>query len=243
MKWGAAMPQPTQSFVRNRLLSALTPKDYELLQPYLEAATLDKDMVLEDCDEPVEHVYFLNSGIGSIMAFTHSGDRIEAGLFGRDGMSGTALVLGADQSPLKCVVQVAGDAHRIPASALRQAIGQSTTLHALLLRYSQVMAIQTAFTALANVTHPIEVRLARWLLMAHDRVDGDEVALTHDYLAIMLAVRRPSVTTALHVLEGNHFIKSTRGLVTIRDRTSLEEFADGSYGKPEAEYDRLIGTS
>lgn len=108
------------------------------------------------------------------------------------------------------------------------------------MRYGQTLTVQAAHTALANVTRPVEVRLARWVLMAHDRADGDELALTHDYLSIMLGVRRPSVTTALHILEGNLLIKGTRGTITVRDRPGLEEFSDGSYGKPENEYARLI---
>ena len=239
---GKIVSQSVQFPSRNRLLSAFEAADFELLRPHLEAAPFNKDLVLETCNEPIEHVYFPNSGIGSIVAQTHSGDQVEAGIFGCEGMSGMAIVMGTDRSPLTSIVQVAGDAHRITAAALRQVIEQSPRMHALLLRYGQVMAVQTAFTALSNVIHPLEVRLARWLLMAHDRVEGDELALTHDYLSIMLAVRRPSVTTALHILEGNLFIKATRGLVTIRDREALEEFADGSYGKPEAEYGRLIST-
>lgn len=215
--------------------------DYGLLQPNLETVILDKDMVLDECDAPIRYAFFPNTGIGSIMAFTPDGDRVEAGIFGREGMSGTALALSADQSPLKTIIQVAGEGIRIDADALSAAIEESRSLHNLLLRYAQTLSVQTAFTALTNVTHPVEVRLARWLLMAHDRTDGDEIALTHEYLSVMLAVRRPSVTTALHVLEGNRFIRASRGLVFIRDRAALEDFADGSYGRPEAEYTRLIG--
>jgi CRP-like cAMP-binding protein len=215
--------------------------DYGLLQPQLESVAMEKDLVLEECDQAIGHVFFPNTGLGSIMAFTPHGDRVEAGLFGRDGMSGTALSMGADRTPLKMVMQVGGDGLRIGAGAFRQAIEQSRTLHTLVLRYAQSLAIQTAYTALTNVTHPVEVRLARWLLMAHDRTDGDELTLTHEYMAVMLAVRRPSVTTALHVLEGNRLIRGTRGVVTVRDRAALEEFADGSYGRPEIEYGRLIG--
>jgi CRP-like cAMP-binding protein len=109
------------------------------------------------------------------------------------------------------------------------------------LRFAQVQGVQTAFTALSNAVHPINERLARWLLMCHDRHDSDEIPLTHEFLSLMLAVRRPSVTTALHVLEGNRFIRAERGHVTIRNRTALEEFAGDGYGKPEAEYRRLIG--
>jgi CRP-like cAMP-binding protein len=238
---GAILPSPSQSFTRNCILSKMTADDYGLLQPHLESVAMEKDMVLEESDQLIGHVFFPNSGIGSIMAFTPHGEGVEAGIFGREGMSGTALTMGAERTPLKTVMQVGGEGLRIEAGAFRIAIEQSRPLRDLLLRYCQSLAIQTAFTALTNVTHPVEVRLARWLLMSHDRADGDELPLTHDYMAVMLAVRRPSVTTALHVLEGNRLIRGTRGVVTVRDRAAMEEFADGSYGKPEAEYARLIG--
>jgi CRP-like cAMP-binding protein len=235
------VPRPIQSFVRNCLLSGLAPTDYGLLQPYLEAVPFTKDMVLEESDEPFKHAFFPNTGITSIMAITRTGDRIEAGLFGREGMSGTPILLGADRSPLKTIIQIPGEGYRIDVGALRGAIEQSRALHMYLLRFCQAMVAQTAFTTLANVSHPVEVRLARWLLMAHDRTDGNDVGLTHEYMSVMLAVRRPSVTAALHILEGNHFIETARGMVMIRDRAGLEEFSDGSYGRPEAEYTRLIG--
>ncbi|GJE04672.1 hypothetical protein GMJLKIPL_6637 [Methylobacterium isbiliense] len=129
----------------------------------------------------------------------------------------------------------------IARSALVGAMEESASLHNLLLRFAQVQGLQSNYTALSNAVHQINERLARWLLMCHDRSPSNEMALTHDYLALMLAVRRPSVTTTLHVLEGNGFIRTERGLITIRDRRGLEEFAQDAYGRPEAEYRRLIG--
>ncbi len=111
----------------------------------------------------------------------------------------------------------------------------------LAVRYALTLGEQIAYTALSNAVHPIDERLARWLLMCHDRSDSDDLALTHEYMSIMLTVRRPSVTSSLHVLEGNGFIRSERGYVTIRNRKALEEFAGDAYGKPEAVYRRLIG--
>ena len=101
--------------------------------------------------------------------------------------------------------------------------------------------VQMTFSVLANAVHHVEERLARWLLMVHDRSDGDDLALTHAFMGVMLSVRRPSVTTALHVLEGNRFIRAERGYVTIRDRAALELFAGDAYGRPEEEYRRLLG--
>jgi CRP-like cAMP-binding protein len=111
------------------------------------------------------------------------------------------------------------------------------------LRFAHAMTVQAHYTGLSNAVHPIDERLARWLLMCDDRTDGGKLELTHDFLSIMLAVRRPSVTTALHVLEGNGFIRSERGCIIIRNRRALEEFAGDAYGKPEAEYRRLMGVA
>jgi CRP-like cAMP-binding protein len=114
------------------------------------------------------------------------------------------------------------------------------SVHRLLLRYAHALNVQTSSTAFANANHTLEMRLARWLLMCRDRIDSDDIEITHDFLAMMLGVRRPGVTTTLHVLEGNRLIRSTRGMVTIRDRKRLEALADDAYGLPEREYARLM---
>ncbi|WP_336969733.1 Crp/Fnr family transcriptional regulator [Sphingobium aromaticiconvertens] len=165
---------------------------------------------------------------------------IEIGLTGRDGMIGTSIVLDSDRTPHRVFMQVSGDGYAISVSAFQRALDASLDLRKLLSRYVQAFAVQTAYTALSNALHTVEERLARWLLMSHDRQDNDEIVLTHEFMALMLGVRRPSVTIALHSLEGLGFIRSTRGLVTVRNRSDLEDFAGTAYGKPEAEYERLI---
>ena len=237
------MSQPTQSFVRNCLLSALAADDYALLAPHLEAVPLEKGQVLIEKNVPFEHVYFPNRGLGSVMSSSPNTQRVETSLFGRDGMSGISLVLGTAQTPQTSIVQVEGDAYRIASAALEGAIARSPSLHRILLLYVQTTVAQTSSTALSNVVQSIEERLARWLLMTHDRMDGDELPLTHEFLSIMLGVRRPSVTTALHVLEGDHLISARRGVINVLDRGGLLDFADGVYGEPEAEYHRLLGPS
>ena len=136
---------------------------------------------------------------------------------------------------------MAGEGQRLRSDDLREAMQTSPTLQALLLRYGQALMVQTAQTALANGRAKIGERLARWLLMAHDRADGDELPLVHEFLALMLGVRREGVTLALQRLEGINLIGAKRGRITILDRKGLEECADGSYGVPEAEYERLFG--
>ena len=226
---------------RNLLLCLLAPEDLARVGPQLEPVELRKGDVLYEPGRPVEQVIFIERGLGSIIATSPEGQSIESGLFGHDGVSAPGLAAGIDQYPHRCIVQVTGEGHRLPASALSTVMRDVPAFRDLLLRYAHVMALQTSYTALSNAVHPVDERLARWLLMCHDRVVGDELALTHEFLSIMLAVRRPSVTTALHVLEGNRFIRAERGVITIRDRRALEEFAGDAYGVPEAEYERLIG--
>jgi CRP-like cAMP-binding protein len=132
-------------------------------------------------------------------------------------------------------------AYRLPISVLRDITRTSTTLQIPIIRYLYVFACQVAYTSLANAKFALEERLVRWLLMCHDRLQTNEMEITHKYIAFLLGVRRPSVTTALHILEGQQLIYSTRGMVTIRNRKRLEALARGSYGTPEEEFDRLIG--
>jgi CRP-like cAMP-binding protein len=230
-----------QSAVRNQLLRLLSPEDFALLAPHLSPCHAAKGDILFRRDEKIETVWFIDSGVGSLITISPQGQRAESGLFGRDGFAPVPLVMGSDRANYDGVIQIRDDCHNMPADAFIDAIGRSRTLHDLLLRYAHALAVQTAYTALSNAVHPIDERLARWILMCHDRMDGDEMPLTHEFMAIMLAVRRPSVTSALHVLEGNRFIRAQRGCIVVRDRAALVEFAGDAYGPPEAEYERLIG--
>ena len=231
---------PNQTVVRNRLLRTMSADDFAMLAPHLVPRKAGKGFVLFHKDDPIDTVWFLESGIGSLIVISPEGHRVEAGLFGRDGFAPVAIALGSDRVSYEGLIQVADDCFRMEAGVLKEAMAKSPSLHFLLLRYAQTLSTQTVYTALSNAVHPIEERLARWLLMCHDRMDDDELPLTHEFLSIMLAVRRPSVTTALHVLEGNRLIRSERGIVVIRDRARLEEYAADGYGASEREYRRLV---
>lgn len=219
----------------------MTPADFALVGPHLQPCITHRGFVLFQRDEPIETVWFMDSGIGSLVAVSAEGNRVEAGIWGRDGFAPVAAALGGDVSPYEGQVQMPGRCWRIHIADLDAAAEQSPAIRRLLLLYAQTINTQVAHTALSNALHAIDERLARWLLMCHDRVDGDELPLTHEFIAVMLAVRRPSVTTALHTLEGNGFVRSERGCIVIRDRAALEEFAADAYGPPEREYERLIG--
>lgn len=226
---------------RNQLLSGLSEAQLGALAEHLEPVELPVKMVLEVPGEPIEHVYFPASGITSIVAISRDGKRVEAGLFGRDGMTGPVVLLGADRSPHETFVQVAGSGHRIEVAALREAMAAEPGIRDRFLLFVHASALQVAQTALVNAKNTIEARLARWLLMCLDRTNGDELVLTHEFLSLMLGVRRSGVTVSVHILEGRGLIRATRGRIRVLDRGALEAAADGGYGIPEAEYQRLLG--
>jgi CRP-like cAMP-binding protein len=226
----------------NLLLRVLSDADLALLEPHFEHEQLKLKDPIFASNEPIERVYFLESGVGSIVAEQEGGDQVEVGLFGREGMSGAAVVMGAGQTPHASMVQVGNPAAlSIKSERLLEACDASASLRRTLTRYVQSLNVQAAMTAASNAHYALPERLARWLLMCHDRMDSDRMELTHEFLSMMLAVRRSGVTVTLHTLEGAGAIKSDRGVVTITDRHRLEEIAGDSYGQAEAEYRRLIG--
>jgi CRP-like cAMP-binding protein len=235
------MQPPQQISIGNRLLASLSSEDIATLQPHLEPVPLAVRQVLIEPNTAIEHIYFPEAGMASVTN-NSSGGKIEVGAIGWEGMVGLPIVLGIDQTPYEHFMQIAGHGWRIAVQDLEQAMAESSSLHRQLLRYAQASHVQASETAFANANSDVEARLARWLLMCHDRVEGGDIPLTHEFIAMMLGVRRPGVTVALHVLEGMQVIRAKRGVVTVLDREKLEELADEAYGLSEAEYTRLIGT-
>ncbi len=225
---------------RNKLLNALPEADLNSMAGQLEPVSMPRGEVLASTGHPIEHIYFLTDGIGSVFARTPEGHSAEVGIFGYEGYIPTSAAVGSELSSYDVVVQVKAEGHRIAYENFRAAMQENRHFAQVMVRAIEAFAVQLAYTAVSNAVHDVNERLARWLLMCDDRVIGDEIAITHDFLARVLAVRRPSVTTALHVLEGNGFIKSERGLITMRNRAGLEEFGRDAYGRPEAEYRRLM---
>jgi CRP-like cAMP-binding protein len=230
-----------QSTVRNRLLAGLSAADFALVAPYLEPLELDRDFVLVIPNRPIEEVFFIESGMVSVVAEKADGRSIEVGVYGREGWGATTVLLGSDQTPHHHYMQIAGDGFKLRTPDFLRVADQSATFRNLMLRFVHVFMTQTAQSALVNGSSIIEERLARWVLMCHDRLDALEFPITHDFLSMMLGVRRSSVTDAIHLLEGDMLIKATRGNIKILDRERLERAAAASYGVPEAEYRRLIG--
>lgn len=233
------MSQPKQSNVRNRLLAALSPDDFARLAPSFEIVSLPVRETLIVPGERITHAHFVEDGLVSLIADTAEG-RIEIGLVGREGLVGVPLVLGTDRTPHIALVQAGLVALRIAARPLTAALDASPALRGVLGRYVQGLIVQVGQTVYANTDLTIEARLARWILMTHERLDGDELPLTHEFLSMMLGVRRPGVTTATHVLEGAGMIRARRGRIIVLDREKLEDMAGDAYGPAEAEFERLL---
>ena len=225
----------------NHLLLALSAADFGLLAVHLSPIRLELRRSLEDANKPIKHIYFPEDGIVSVVAESSRDRQSEVGLIGREGMTGINVVMGNDRSPHLSYMQVAGKGQYMKADDLRDAMKESGSMRECFLHFAQAFMVQTAHTAVANGRANIEERLARWLLMAHDRLEGNELPLTHEFVALMLNVRRAGVTVALQGLSTKGLISATRGLILVTDRAGLKACANGLYGIPEAEYLRLTG--
>ncbi|WP_430252220.1 Crp/Fnr family transcriptional regulator [Neorhizobium sp. DAR64860/K0K1] len=228
--------------IHNRLLRALDPEAFDMLQSGMERIELPQRTVLVESDQPTDHVFFLESGLASVVARTIDDEAIEVGHVGWEGLSGTHRLLRLETTPNRTFIQIEGYAIKVPVQALHRLIDEDARSRDLFLHYIHICELQLAHSALANGRYNMVERLSRWLLMCHDRIRDDDMALTHEFLSLMLGVRRSGVTDNLHILEGMRAIKATRGRILIRDRAKLEEIAGGCYGSPEKEYDRLIGS-
>ncbi len=235
---GAASADP----IRNRLLAVLAPDDLARLRPHLEPAALSLGETPTEPGRPIAHVLFPEAGIVSMLAVApDKRRRIEAGMIGREGMVGLPVVLGTDDELHETLVQGDMRGWRLRSDVLHRAMAKSPALHGVLLRYVQTFMAQTAHTLLANTTRRMDERLARWLLMTRDRLDGDDLPITQPFLSRMLGANRPGITLALRKLGAAGLIRNARGRITVLDRAGLEAAAGGSYGAPEAEYARLFG--
>lgn len=224
----------------NHLLGSLSAVDFALLKPSLRPAVLRLRLDLEKPNKRIDDIYFPDTGIASVVALHPNGNRVEIGVIGCEGMTGAAVMLGGERSPHETYIQVAGAGQSISVAAFRKSMDASRTLNALTLRFVQAFMVQTAHTAVANARARLSERLARWLLMAHDRIPGDDLALTHEFLSLMMGVRRAGVTEALQHLTQLRLIRAKRGIITLLNRKGIEAIAGTFYGIPEAEYRRLI---
>jgi len=226
--------------LRNQILARLPKESLAELLPILCQIRLPRGAVLEQANQTINRVFFPIDCIASLVAVGSNGSRIEAGLIGKEGMTGTGIALGDNQTPHELINQIEGETLAMSVTDYMKVLHDVPDLSLLAGRFARSIGIQVSHTALANGKFDIPTRLARWLLMVDDRSADSAFGLTHEYLSIMLGARRSSVTESIHILEGEHLIRSSRGRLEIHDRPRLIKFAGECYGIPEAEHRRLM---
>lgn len=224
----------------NRLLAALPADVLCRLRPALEPIRLSPGQVIYEPDEALSHVYFPTTAIVSLLYTMENGTSAEMGIVGCDGVVGIAVFMGGDTTPNRAVVQSAGDAFSLAPGFLRDEFRRTTELHRVLLLYTQALLTQMSQTAVCNRFHSVEQQLCRLLLLSHDRLESDELIMTHELIANMLGVRREGVSVAAHRLQAAGLIRYRRGHITIVDRRGLERTACECYQVVKRECDRLL---
>jgi CRP-like cAMP-binding protein len=220
----------TGKIVRNRILGAIPDAEFRVVRPHLESLPLPHHCILHEPSRNLKYVYFLNSGLISLVVAMEDGKTVEAAVVGREGAAGLPSAVALMRSPLREVVQIPGEGFRVKVGSLRSILDSAPNLEMALSRYAVVQGIQVAQTAACNRLHDLEQRLARWLLMAQDRVASASLFITHDFLATMLGTDRPSVSLAAGILQRKRAIAYTRGALRILSRRKLENSACECYG-------------
>jgi CRP-like cAMP-binding protein len=242
----ATLPAPNQGAVplhhvgANHLLALLPGSDRERLLSRAESCTLRRGQMLYKMNGPISHVYFLQGGMVSLVRTTVDGDSIEVGTIGNEGMVGAPVFLAVEHSPTETMCQVAGEAVRMSVAEFKRMLEASHPLQRLLQHYTQALMNQMSQSVVCNRAHAVEQRIARWLLMTHDRVGADEFLLTQQFLAQMLGVHRPSVSIAAGILQKAGLIRYARGRITVLDRPGLENASCECYAVVRQEFERLL---
>jgi CRP-like cAMP-binding protein len=224
-----ATDEGDRSEIRNLILLALAALERDALFKKLEFIDMPTNFILHEAAEPITHAYFINDGLASVLSVMKDGKSVEVGLTGREGFVGLPLVIGFGTSATQVVMQVAGNAYRIASADFKDALSCSRPLELALNRYVQSLSLQAVQVAACNRLHEVDERLARWLLMSQDRLGGDIVPLTQEFLAHMLGTRRASVAVAAGILQKAGLITYKRGRVKIEDRSRLEDAACECY--------------
>jgi len=226
----------------NRLLSSLSPTDWERLRPAAQYVSLSAGQVLYESSGRTDHIYFPTTAVISCLYTTRDGSIAEISLVGNDGLIGLCLLLGGDTTPYRAVVQISGNALRVPAKLMQAEFARGGQLQQSLLLYTQGLLTRISQRAVCNCLHSVEKRLCHWLLVCHDRVEGSEILMTQEYIANMLGGRRESVTVAAGRLQEAGLIHYSRGHITVVNRNGLEELVCECYRTVEDEIERLVGS-
>jgi len=226
---------------KNALINVLPRALRERVIRACEPCELVFDEVLCDAEQPYRHAYFPDSGLISLLSTLRGHNPLEMSLIGHEGMLGVSMILGVNMAPMRAVVQGPGAALRMPSAKLRSLLRNSPVLQKVLNRYLYLRLVELSLTGACTRFHHIEQRLARWLLLTHDRTKGDSFRLTHEYLADMLGVRRSGVTVAAGELQARELISYSRGEITILDRAGLEAASCGCYAAMNQRQDQMLG--
>ena len=235
------MSQLLELAARQRMLSKLPTAELEHLAAEAEVLTLDRAHPLVTPYEPIRDVWFPVTALASLVIVLEDGATVEAGAVGRDGMVGVALLLGAETTPMQTLIQVPGEVIRVPAARVIDALSNGGVLRDLVQRYTHFLFVMASQSAACNRRHPMEERMARWLLVSSDGIGSDRVAITHEFLATMMGVRRSGVTETAQHLQEKGLIDYRRASVDIIDRAGLEGAACECYRVTRREYERLFG--
>lgn len=233
-------PELSTNASRNGLLASLAPADYDRLLPRLQPVALELKRILYRGRHRIDYVYFMEDGVASVMTVMEDGSAIEVATIGNEGMVGLPAVFGPAVSPNEVMVQVAGSALRVDADFLRTAALCSADLYHVLAEYQNVFLMQISQSVACNGLHRVRPRCCRWLLTMHDRIHGDNLPLTHEFLGTMLGVRRPTITEVLQSLQGDGLIRAARGIITVVNRAGLEAASCECYRAVKDEYDRAF---
>lgn len=231
---------PLANGVRNRILGRLSPEDFRRLEPHLQRTEMPSKHPLYEADTPLEHVYFPETGVASILTVLKDGTQTEVATVGWEGMIGLPAFLGVGPVPDRALWQIAGSAFRSRAEVFAREVQRGGSLAEDLHRYVQGLVHQLAQLATCNRRHLIQERCCCWLLFVHDRIEGDQFEITHESLAQMLGVRRPGVTVAAGRLQAAGLIDYRRGRLTVLDRAGLEAAACECYRSVREQYERLL---
>ena len=232
-------PGQSRPATKNFILNALPKEDFERLLPDLEEVNLSLGEIIYQAEQPIKYLYFPNNAMISVIANTAKGECAEVGIIGWEGIVGIDALMGIDSTYNENLIQLSDGAHRISTAAVRKEFKRGGAFHDLTLSFIRVLMVQISQTALCNRLHTLEERLARWLLMCHDRAPADKLTLTQKFLSIMLGTNRATVTYAAIAMQNAGFIKYKRGSITIADREGLEYFACDCYKTVKAEYKRF----
>jgi CRP-like cAMP-binding protein len=225
----------------NRLLADLPRDEYGRLLTHLQKVSLPLKDILYEANGPIPHVFFPLHGVVSLVILMDGDISLEVGTIGNEGMVGTPVFLGSDSSPTRAISQVPGEALRMEVKVFQEEMRRGGQLYGLVQRYTQAMINQISQSVVCNHRHSVQKRMCRWLLLSHDRVGVDKFRLTHEFLAQMLGVRRPTVTSVAGTLQKAGLVRYHRGELTVLDRKGLEAASCECYEVVAKELDRLLG--